>query len=179
LDAKFDFRVTIPGNCYTSEYCYPEMEQFPSNNTRKFAISGYCYPEIEVSLFLSCTISGYCYSEFDKFPIIDSQKFSNFWELLLGNCQFPGNNTQKFDNFQLPGNNTWKLTKRQKCWVNFRATIPGYFQFQSIVTRKLINFQVTIQGNCTFSEYCYPEVALKKYYFREYLGENENIFENI
>jgi len=25
LAAKFDFWVTIPGNCYTSEYCYPEM----------------------------------------------------------------------------------------------------------------------------------------------------------
>ena len=103
----------------------------------------------------------------------------NFRVFLLGNCQFPGNNTQKFDNFQLPGNNTWKLTKRQKCCVNFRVTIPGYFQFQSIVTRKLINFRVTIPGNCTISGYCYPEVALKKYYFREYLGENENIFENI
>ena len=32
-------------------------------------------------------------------------------------------------------------------------------------------------GNCTISGYCYLEVALKKYYFREYLGENENIFE--
>jgi hypothetical protein len=144
------------------------MEQFPSNNTRKFAISGYCVPEIEVF-----------YSEFDQFLIIDTQKLSNFRVLPPGNCKFPGNNTQQFDNFQLPGNNTLKLTKRQKCWVNFRVTIPGYFQFQSIVTQKLINFWVTIPGNCTISGYCYPEVALEKYYFREYLGEGGDIFENI
>ena len=112
-------------------------------------------------------------------PGIVTWKLINFQALLLGNCQFPGNNTRKFDNFQLPGNNTRKLTKRQKCWVNFRVTIPGHFQLQSIVTRKLINFRVTIPGNCTISWYCYPEVALKKYYFHEYLGENENIFENI
>jgi len=155
------------------------MSQFPSKNTRKCATSGYCYPEIEVSLFLSCTISGYFYTEVDQFPIIDTRKFSNFRVLLLGSCQFPGNNTQKFENFQLPGNNTRKLTKRQKCWVNFRVTIPGHFQFQSIFTRILINFRVTIPGNCTISGYCYPEVALKKYYFREYLSENKNIFENI
>ena len=105
------------------------------------------------------------------FPGIVTRNLINFWVLLLGNCQFPGNNTQKFDN--LPGNNTWKLTKRQKCWVNFRVTIPGYFQFQSIVTRKLINFRVTIPGNCTISGYFYPEVALKKYYFHQYLGKNK------
>ena len=119
------------------------------------------------------------HSEVDQFPGIDTQKLLNFRVLLLQNCQFQGNNTRKFDNFQLPGNNTWILTKRQNCCVNFRVTIPGYFQFQSIVTRKLINFRVTIPRNCTISGYCYPEVALKKYYFREYLGENENIFENI
>jgi len=101
---------------------------------------------------------------------------SNFRVLLLGNCQFPGNNTRKFDNFQLPGNNTWKLTKRQKCWVNFRVTIPGHFQFPSIVTRKLRNFRVTIPGNCSISGYCYPEVALKKYYFHDYLREKRKYF---
>ena len=78
--------------------------------------------------------------------------------LLLGNRQFPGNNTRKFGNFQLPGNNTQKLTKRPKCWVNFWVTIPQNFQFQSIVTseidkfpgnntRKLYNFRVTILWN--------------------------------
>ena len=85
------------------------------------------------------------------FPGIVTRNLINFRVLLLGYCQFPGNNTQKFDNFQLPGNNTWKLTKRQKCCVNFQVTIPGYFQFQSIVTRKLINFRVTIPGTCTIS----------------------------
>ena len=74
--------------------------------------------------------------------------------------------------------------------INFRVTIPGnctisrfcypeIYQFPSIVARKLRNFQVTLPGNCSISGYCYPEVALKKYYFREYLGENESIFENI
>jgi len=76
LDAKFDFRVTIPGNCYTSEYCYPEMEQYPSNNIRKFAISGYCVPEIEVFLFLCCTISDYRYPEIFQFPSIVTWKLS-------------------------------------------------------------------------------------------------------
>ena len=26
LAAKFNFRVTIPGNCYTSKYCYSDVE---------------------------------------------------------------------------------------------------------------------------------------------------------
>ena len=106
----------------------------------------------------------------DQFPSIDTWKLSNFQVLLLGNCQFPGNNARKFDNFQLPGNNTQKLTKRQKCWVNFWVTIPGHFQFQSIVTyghfqfqsivtrkidkfpgnntRKLYNLRVWLPGSC-------------------------------
>ena len=121
------FRVLLPGNA-------------------TIATSGCCHLEIEVSFFLSCTIAGYCYSEDDQFPSIDTRKLFNFRVLLLRNCPFPGNNTRKFDNFQLPGNNNRKLTRRQKCWVNFRVTIPGHFQFPSIVTRKLRNFWVTIPG---------------------------------
>ncbi len=56
------------------------------------------------------------------------------------------------------------------------------FVFAEIFTKVVFfqsNFLVTIPGNCTISRYCYPKVALKKYYFREYLGENQNIFEDI
>ena len=69
-----------------------------------------------------------------------------------------------------------------------------------IITRKSIDFQVTIPGNKLISGYCYSEINLflgnntrksidfrvscprnryKKTLFREYLRENENIFENI
>ena len=159
MAAKFDFRVTIARNCYTSSIVTRKCNNIQVIIPGNLQLPGIVTRILEVSLFLSCTISRYCYSEVDKFSIIDTQKFSNFQVLLLGNCQFPVNNTQKFDNFQLPGNNARKLTIRQKWWVNFRVTIPGHFQFQSIVTRKLINFRVTIPGNCTISGYCYPEVA--------------------
>ena len=46
-----NFQETIPGNCTISRYCYPEIFQFLSNNTRKLKILGYCYPEID-SAFL-------------------------------------------------------------------------------------------------------------------------------
>ena len=48
-----------------------------------------------------------------------------------------------------------------------------------IVTRKSIDFRVTIPGNKLISGYRAPEIAKKKTEFRVYLHENKNIFENI
>ena len=61
----------------------------------------------------------------------------------------------------------------------FRVTIPGYFQFQSIITRKLINFRVTIPGNCTISGYCqksHATVPLKKIILK--IRRNPNVIGN-
>ena len=52
-------------------------------------------------------------------------------------------------------------------------------QCPGIITRKSIDFQVTISGNKLISGYWAPEIATKKTLFRKYLRENENIFENI
>ena len=103
---SFGCKIWLPGNNTWKLLHFRVL--LPGNGT----ISGYCYPEIEVSLFLSCTISGYCYSEFDQFPII------------LGNCQFPGNNTQKFDNSQLSGNNTLKFSISEYCYSEIEK-FPG------------------------------------------------------
>ena len=67
---KFDYRVTIPGNYYTSLYFYTKIEEFSSNNTGKFLNSEYCYPEVEVSFLLSCTIAR---SEVEKYPVFINQ----------------------------------------------------------------------------------------------------------
>ena len=76
---------------------------------------------------------GFCYSEVDQFPDIVCLKWFNFRVLLKVNCKFPGNNTQKLNNFQLMGNNTWKLTKRGNFWVNLGLSIPGHFQLPGII----------------------------------------------
>ena len=71
-----NFRVTIPGNCTISRYCYPEIYQFPSNNTLKLKMSGYCYPEIDPAFL-----------PFGQFPGIVT------WKLKI--VKFPGIVTRK------------------------------------------------------------------------------------
>jgi len=56
---------------------------------------------------------------------------------------------------QFPGNNTRTFSISEYCYLEIDK----------------------FPGNNTWK--LYPEVALKKFYFREYLGENKNIFENI
>ena len=46
-------------------------------------------------------------------------------------------------------------------------------QYQAI-----FNFRVSIPRDFSIAGYCYSDIALKKHYFREYLGKNINIFVN-
>jgi len=40
--------------------------------------------------------------------------------------------------------------------------IPGNWQLPNIITRRLINFWVTIPGDCSIAGYRYLEIALNK-----------------
>ena len=72
----------------------------------------------------------------------------------------------------MPGIVTRKL-------ADFRVMRPGTHRFPGIVTRKWADRWVTIPGHWPISGSRYPEIGTKKPLFREYLRENENIFENI
>ena len=84
-------------------------------------------------------ISGYCYPEINWFP---SNKIPGN-QFISGYCDpeinlFPGNNTRKFSKKTTFVNIPWNLGKNHQIYSEIFGTFPG------IVTRKLIDFGVTI-----------------------------------
>ena len=144
-----NFRVTIPGNCTISRYCYPEIYKFPSNNTLKLKMSGYCYPEIDPAFLPFGQFPGIVTWKLKivKFPGIVTQKLTISENQYSEIGQFPGIYTRKLINFRvtIPGNSTTK----KKGNIDFWVTIPGSCKFPGIVTRKLLHFRVTILGFCS------------------------------
>jgi hypothetical protein len=85
-------------------------------------------------------------------PISGSRKSADFQVLSPRNHRFPGSNTQQL----------WKV----KYFLFFMCLFVLTFGwFPGLVTRKSINFRVTIPGNWSISGHCYLEI--------------ENIFVNI
>ena len=97
MAVKFNFQEQyveiIILHYYTSEHCYTEVKEFPSNNTQKCSTSRYCYSKVEVSLLFVSLLPGmvtwklinhgvtilknlgtseYCYPEVGKCPGIDT-----------------------------------------------------------------------------------------------------------
>ena len=81
-----NFRVTIPGNCNISRYCY---------RFRVTILWNWKYPGIVTRKLTQ----HFCLLVNFQVLIPGSWKFSNFWVLLPGNSQFLSNSTQKLENF--------------------------------------------------------------------------------
>ena len=86
---KFDLQVTIPRNRPISGYCHPEIDRFPSNETRKLAESfkKTLKTHKKIGNILLFTIARYCYPEIDtKKPLFHKylRENENIFEIILG-----------------------------------------------------------------------------------------------
>ena len=100
----------------------------------------------------------------ENFPDIVTRKSIDFWVTIPRNqfiseyCDpeinwFPGNNTRKFSKKTTFVNIPWNLGKNQQIYSEIFGTFPGK------VTRKSIDFRVTIPGNQLISGYQYREIC--------------------